>query len=234
MYATLGISANTSEAQIKKAYHIMAIKLHPDRKGGDTSKFQQLQTAYQEILKKRRIEGASMIDPEATAEDETATINAEGLMAELYELLDTVKVAAEQCAMLAQLCIQGQKMMENAALDEEPLFAMNNLLSEGTSLGKISQQVIEPLETGCEYLQSIAAKAMLLPSLGVKYGNSTALVGGFTRCVEKCMSSGLESLRSVTEVMSADLQLSTLCSRLSNASVLPCVLQQKKQSMPRR
>lgn len=214
MYATLGISPDTSEAQLKKAYHAMAIKLHPDRKGGDTQKFQQLQTAYQEIQKKRRIDGSAALH-ETSAADRTEALSAESLMVELAELLDTVKVAAEQCAMLAQLCIQGQKMMESAASDPSPIASMNALLTEGTSLGKISQQVIEPLETGCEYMQSIAAKAMVLPTLGAKFANATAIVGGFTRCVERTMSAGLDSLRSVTEVMSADLQLSVCRQKLS-------------------
>ena len=216
MYATLGITSSTSEEQIKKAYRSMAIRLHPDRKGGDTKKFQQLQSAYQDILKKRRIDGTVVIEPEVAAAELTEVMNAEQLMLELAELLDTVKVAAEQCAMLAQLCIQGQKMMESAAKDaERPLASMNALLTDDTSLGRISQQVIEPLETGCEYMQSIAAKAMTLPTLGNKFANATAIVGGFTRCVEKTMSAGLESLRSVTEVMSADLQLSVCRQKVS-------------------
>ena len=38
---------------IKKAYHFKAIKLHPDKPGGDTAKFQKLQESYHEILKKK-------------------------------------------------------------------------------------------------------------------------------------------------------------------------------------
>ena len=52
-FIALGISKEASEAMIKKAYHSKAIKLHPDKPGGDTAKFQQLQASYHEILKKK-------------------------------------------------------------------------------------------------------------------------------------------------------------------------------------
>ena len=52
-FIALGISKEASEAVIKKAYHFKAIKLHPDKPGGDTAKFQKLQESYHEILKKK-------------------------------------------------------------------------------------------------------------------------------------------------------------------------------------
>lgn len=47
-YSILGISKNSSQDDIKKAYRKLASKYHPDH-GGDTAGFQQIQTAY-EIL----------------------------------------------------------------------------------------------------------------------------------------------------------------------------------------
>lgn len=44
-YDTLGVPKGASDEEIKKAYRRMAAKHHPDR-GGDTAKFQEIQTAY--------------------------------------------------------------------------------------------------------------------------------------------------------------------------------------------
>lgn len=44
-YKVLGLQPGASEDEIKKAYRKLASKHHPD-KGGDTAKFQEIQTAY--------------------------------------------------------------------------------------------------------------------------------------------------------------------------------------------
>lgn len=44
-YQTLGVSKNASQDEIKKAYRKLASHHHPD-KGGDTARFQEIQTAY--------------------------------------------------------------------------------------------------------------------------------------------------------------------------------------------
>lgn len=47
-YETLGVPKGASEDEIKKAYRKLASQHHPD-KGGDTAKFQEIQTAYETL-----------------------------------------------------------------------------------------------------------------------------------------------------------------------------------------
>lgn len=44
-YATLGVSKNANQDEIKKAFRKLASQHHPD-KGGDTARFQEIQSAY--------------------------------------------------------------------------------------------------------------------------------------------------------------------------------------------
>ena len=60
-YSTLGISKNATQDEIKKAFRSLASKHHPD-KGGDTAKFQEIQTAY-----------ATLSDPDKRAEYDNPT-----------------------------------------------------------------------------------------------------------------------------------------------------------------
>ena len=49
-YQTLGLQPGASPEEIKKAYRKLASKHHPD-KGGDTAKFQEIQAAYEGLLR---------------------------------------------------------------------------------------------------------------------------------------------------------------------------------------
>ena len=60
-YAVLGISAEATDDEVKKAYRQMAIKFHPDKvasmgeeyQKGAKEKFQKIQEAYENIKKNR-------------------------------------------------------------------------------------------------------------------------------------------------------------------------------------
>ncbi len=48
-YNTLGVSKSASKDEIKKAFHKLAHKHHPDKKGGDEAKFKEVNEAYQTL-----------------------------------------------------------------------------------------------------------------------------------------------------------------------------------------
>lgn len=52
-YSILGVPKSASEDEIKKAYRKLAMKHHPDR-GGDQTKFQQVQEAYETLSDPQR------------------------------------------------------------------------------------------------------------------------------------------------------------------------------------
>lgn len=52
-YDTLGVSESANPDEIKKAYRKLANQHHPD-KGGDTTKFQQIQSAYETLIDNNR------------------------------------------------------------------------------------------------------------------------------------------------------------------------------------
>ena len=53
-YKILGIPKNSSQEEIKKAYYKLAHLYHPDKKGGDETKFKEINEAYQVLSNKEK------------------------------------------------------------------------------------------------------------------------------------------------------------------------------------
>src|SRR5689334_9238809 len=48
-YKVLGVKHGANASEIKKAYRVLAKKLHPDAPGGDAVRFQEVQEAYEQV-----------------------------------------------------------------------------------------------------------------------------------------------------------------------------------------
>jgi DnaJ-class molecular chaperone len=48
-YETLGVPKGASDEEIKRAYRKLATQHHPDKQGGNTAKFQEIQSAYETL-----------------------------------------------------------------------------------------------------------------------------------------------------------------------------------------
>ncbi|EGB09446.1 hypothetical protein AURANDRAFT_9511, partial [Aureococcus anophagefferens] len=46
LYTVLGVSADATEAILKRAYRLRSLKYHPDKKGGSTFAFQRVREAF--------------------------------------------------------------------------------------------------------------------------------------------------------------------------------------------
>lgn len=53
-YEILGIPKNAKKEEIKKAYHKLAHKFHPDKSGGDEEKFKEINEAYQILINDKK------------------------------------------------------------------------------------------------------------------------------------------------------------------------------------
>lgn len=53
-YESLELNKNASKEEIKKAFHKLAMKYHPDRNGGDDKKFKEINEAYQVLSDEKK------------------------------------------------------------------------------------------------------------------------------------------------------------------------------------
>ena len=79
-YEVLGVSKNASETEIKKAFRILAKRYHPDAKGGDKKRFQEISNAYDVVgdKEKRAKYDAGQIDEQGNTRGFDPRAHAQG------------------------------------------------------------------------------------------------------------------------------------------------------------
>lgn len=76
-YKVLGISADASQQEIKRAYLSMADKYHPDH-GGDAWVFEQIRTAYEQLSQSKDVSPPNPMTPSPKARATTAELSKRG------------------------------------------------------------------------------------------------------------------------------------------------------------
>ena len=147
--------------------------------------------------------------------------------------------AADQCARIGQLAIKWQKRVDKATRLPYPedLAQLYKIIrdteakkskkgkeeghdKEGTEpfvLECSAKLAIAPLEKICELMQLLSSYAMELPSCGFRYGLAIASNSSYMKVVESAMSSGLDAIKSVGALLSAEQQLNSCLNRIKEA-----------------
>jgi hypothetical protein len=231
-YMALGVSKNSSDSEIKKAYHKLAVKTHPDKPGGDTAKFQVLQKAYQEIKRRRGIEAAAREElvNSQKSEEESVTSTCEGsgkkkaeqLVMDMHSAVTVAKSAAEQIAALAQMAIHLAKT--STAITETNKFpeAVEMLRqvvfdSNGDCRLDLLRSALEPTETMSDALQSLASSSVSLTGCGHRYASCAAKMTEYTKVTEAAMQGGLTLMRCITSLMQVERHVNECVDKLNES-----------------
>ena len=216
-YLALGVSKESSDNEIKRAYHKLAVRTHPDKPGGDTAKFQVLQTAYQEICKKRAIEQEALdalekAEAEHNADGKSDKLQAQNLINQMSREVRAAKMASEQIGAIAQLSIhlgktcdriwESQMYPHTVTLLEQILFD-----EEGGSRLDLLSTAVEPTEVISEALQGLSATAVKLADCGPRYSLAAAKDQSFTKATEAAMEAGLTLVRCITSLLQVQRQV---------------------------
>ena len=225
-YLDLGVTKDMSDAEIKRAYHNLSRKIHPDRPGGDTAKFQALQASYNEITQARnKLKHSSCGKSSSTLEGVDKAL---ALESEISSLVEKCKAAAEQVAALTQVTLQALKIVEKTISKHDfpkcapILYTLLMGESEDGLGGPIGclMNTVEPTETVAQCIQEISTKSTEISGCSTHFALATALCSGFNKVVEETMSSGLEVLRAVTSMLGIENHASTCLEKMKSSRQL--------------
>jgi hypothetical protein len=210
-YLALGVEKDVNENTLKKAYRNLAVKLHPDKPGGNTAKFQQLQDYYQEIMKTRsqrekiheRYE-AIKVDPSNLA----MMLKTNELLNQLWSYVEQIQNLTTDASKIHQRYAKFLKKVQKKSKksDSDDASLVTYIQDSWPSLGQ-SSSLMTICETMCEQGQQFASLAMTLPNIHARYGvliTSSTHGSQYLRDIESMMGHSLDILRFVADLMSSE------------------------------
>lgn len=224
-YLSFGLDKDCDAAALKKAYHAKAVKLHPDKKGGDKEKFQKLNDMYQEMLKVKLEESevSDEIESEWKAESDTVE-RAQDIMTNLEKLLYDIKVATSACTALAQTGHRWKKKIMKAAKLPCPqgidklveLLQAPKRRSDGSALSVKDSSCLlaeEHLQTISISVSQMVSELMSLVSLG-RYGVATGRNLQVMKNIEHLAKCGLSAQKCISSLAPVEAQVDSLQARM--------------------
>ena len=232
-FMCLGVSKDSSDAAIKKAYHSKAVRLHPDKPGGDKEKFQKLQDMYQDVLKRRREEAAAeeaamraMDTPASRAEMQLVR----DLVQHMEECMGDIQRNAAECTHIAQLSVRWQKMVNAASMlphpralkklhkmittDMDMTFAPLSIPGGESSREKLATVhnsaatlLLGPIDSISRAMHQVVTSCMQLLKSGERYGSTAGTDMAFMKRIEHCAQCGMALQQEVPALYPVENQI---------------------------
>lgn len=150
LYSELNVSKNSTQSEIKSAYSALAKQFHPDKNGGDDTRFKEIQHAY-EILsnskQKRLYDEYSQNEINKIAEKEIIRQNKEKRSA-IYRVKNPRNIARNISEWIQQMKAKFKDIWSKSiddSLSEETALATTDLVKKfsSTPFDKIHQNLIK-------------------------------------------------------------------------------------------
>ena len=209
-------------AALKKAYRAKAVKLHPDKKGGDKAKFQQLNDMYNEMLKVKLEESVVSEEIEAEWNADGDTINrALAVVGKLEGYVLDIKTATAACTELAQASLRWKKRVDKAGKLPCPkgirrlIKLLKSPASDGDNVTVKSCSCLlaeEHLQIISVTVSLMVSELMALLSLG-RYGVSTGKNIHLMKNIEHLAMCGLNVQKCVPSLSPIECQIDSLLPR---------------------